>query len=267
LPTDSTFTQTIYCRGFSLFYQRQGEGKTCVFVHELGLGLWAWQDTADFLGEGMTSVCYDRRGYGRSYRPQAYEAYTIEEHTQDLACVVKDLASTPVTLCGHGLGAVVCIDLIGRYPQLVADAVLIEPHLFALSQHGSEKVSRLRSALVDNARLHRTETAVAAVIAELGGSALIDRLKTNVKLADLMQACANDLQAATRWQFGKHSLAQLKTPMTLLCGTQTDVVWSEISQELANTLPSAQISFVEGGHFLPLEASEDVARAIAAFTS
>jgi pimeloyl-ACP methyl ester carboxylesterase len=237
-----------------------------VFVHELGLGLWAWQATADLLPEGVASVCYDRRGYGRSYRPQTYEAYTIEEHSGDLACVVKDVASTPAIVCGHGLGAIVCIDLIGRYPELVAGAVLIEPHLFALSQRGSEKVARLRSTLVDNARLHHPEAAVTELMAELGGSAFIDRLKANAKPEDLILACANDLQAATRWQFGKHSLAQLKTPVTLLCGTQTDLVWSEVSQELANTFPAAQISFVEGGHFLPLQASKQVARAIASFT-
>jgi pimeloyl-ACP methyl ester carboxylesterase len=161
------------------------------------------------------------------------------------------------------VGAVVCLDLISRYPELVAGAVLIEPHLFSLSQHGSEKVARLRAALVDNARQGFSDAAVEALVAELGGSALIDRLKAHAKPADLMLACANDLQAAVRWQFTKAGLSKLDTPITLLCGTQTDPTWTEVSHELCDALPRAQFEIVEGGHFLPLQTSQKVACAIA----
>ena len=49
----------------------------------------------------------DQRGYGRSDRPEAIEAYDIVELTDDLVAVLDNLGEERAVFVGHDWGAIV----------------------------------------------------------------------------------------------------------------------------------------------------------------
>ncbi|MBF9058808.1 alpha/beta fold hydrolase [Rhodobacterales bacterium HKCCSP123] len=79
------------------------------------------------LSDGYHVTFYDQRGAGLSERV-APEELTLDAHLEELTGVL-DLVSAgdPVILIGHSWGAMLASAYLGRHPERVARAVLIEP--------------------------------------------------------------------------------------------------------------------------------------------
>lgn len=79
------------------------------------------------LSETSTVVFYDQRGAGLSERVTP-DALTLDGYLSELAPVIEHVApSADVTLIGHSWGAMLAAAYLGRYPERVKQAVLIEP--------------------------------------------------------------------------------------------------------------------------------------------
>jgi proline iminopeptidase len=92
-------------------------------------------------------VFYDQRGAGLSQRVPP-EALTLEAHLDELDGVLDAVSpGAPVTLVGHSWGAMLASAYLGRNPERVAEAVLIEPGFlsaaaYAAWQARSEEIIR-----------------------------------------------------------------------------------------------------------------------------
>ncbi len=79
--------------------------------------------------EEQGAIVYDRRGYGGSAAPDSYVATTVEEQSEDAARLLQTLQAPPLTVIGHGFGAVIALDLAHRHPAKVAALELHNPLL------------------------------------------------------------------------------------------------------------------------------------------
>ena len=96
-------------------------GRTAVVVHGIAADASAEEELATGLADaGIRTVTYDRRGYGASGAPEPYDGTTVEEQAQDLIAVIDALQAAPALLVGDGFGALVCLDVVKRRPELVA---------------------------------------------------------------------------------------------------------------------------------------------------
>lgn len=78
-------------------------------------------------GDGYFVAFYDQRGAGLSQRVAA-EALTLQGHLDELGAVADRFSpDAPVILIGHSWGAMLASAFLGRHPERVAQAVLIEP--------------------------------------------------------------------------------------------------------------------------------------------
>src|SRR5205807_9382492 len=127
-----------------------GTGPAVVLVHGIACDRSVWREAVAEL-EGRTIV-YDRRGYGGSGAPEPYGGTTVGEQADDLAELIDRLDAAPAVLCGHHLGALACLDLVLRRPELARAAVLVEPPVLWLVPDGSDAVSELREAVERGAR-------------------------------------------------------------------------------------------------------------------
>jgi len=130
-------------RSLRLEYQWLGADHTAqpllVFLHE-GLGSLAmWKDFPRRLCEalGCRGLVYSRPGYGRSsLRPadESWQADFMHRQAHELLPALLqaldiDTQSFPPWLFGHSDGASIALLYAARYPQQVAGAIVLAPHI------------------------------------------------------------------------------------------------------------------------------------------
>ncbi len=101
---------------------------------------------------GARVVVPDRRGYGESAVPEAYEATSVPEQGEDLARLIRDLDRGPALLAGRDFGALACLDALLRHPKLVRAAALEDPPALWLVPEATDILGAERIALEERIR-------------------------------------------------------------------------------------------------------------------
>jgi len=113
--------------GAGIEYQVTGEGRPVVLLHgfpDTGR-LWRHQVPA-LAGAGFRVIVPDLRGYGRSGKPEAVEAYSLPLLAGDVLAILADLEIAKAHVVGHDWGAALGWVLASLAPGNV-------DHLVALS--------------------------------------------------------------------------------------------------------------------------------------
>jgi esterase len=261
-------TPTLEVGGIALAYRESGSGEPLLLVHGTATDGGVWRETVEALPEGLRSIDYDRRAYGGSGAPEPYGGTTVEEQADDALALLEELHALPALVCGHDLGALVCLELLRRAPNQVRGAVLIEPPLLSLSPRGSDAMSELRETVRRAAADDGPAGAVRAFLAAVGGPLALDLLGPDrVKAATAAApAFAADLAAAPRWAYTRRQLRAIDTPVIVLAGERGGP-WRKPAADLAELLGRARLESVDSGHFAQLERPGAVAGAIAELAS
>ena len=133
----------------------QPDAPLMVFLHE-GLGSVAmWRDFPQRLcaALGCAGLVYSRPGYGRSTPRATDEAWGVDfMHHQAHAVLPAllralgiDAAHTPPWLFGHSDGGSIALLHAARYPQQVAGAIVLAPHIMVEAM-GLASIERARQA-------------------------------------------------------------------------------------------------------------------------
>ncbi|MGH6992531.1 MAG: alpha/beta fold hydrolase [Caulobacteraceae bacterium] len=114
------------CNGISLAYWEAGpkSGTPVVFCHGFPELAFSWRhQLAALEAAGRRAIAPDQRGYGRSSRPQAVEAYDIAHLTDDMAALLDHLGIEKAVFCGHDWGGIVAWQMPLRHPDRTAGAI------------------------------------------------------------------------------------------------------------------------------------------------
>jgi pimeloyl-ACP methyl ester carboxylesterase len=268
-PPDESSTAapaTVEAGGLALAFDEQGAGQPIVLVHGAAGSRTIWRETVDALDGGLRTIAYDRRAYGDSGAPEPYTATTVAEQADDLAQLIEALAAAPAVLVGHGIGAMIALDVLMRRPELARAAVLIEPPVLWLSPRGPEVVAELRDGIERGARDGGPGGAVEAYLAQVAGDRAIDSYgpeRAGAARADA-RAFAADLTAGPSWSVTRRELRALDAPVAIVSGTHSSPVWREVSAALAALLPGAKLVEIGAGHLSHLERPEAIAEQVRA---
>jgi pimeloyl-ACP methyl ester carboxylesterase len=257
-------TATVEGAGVELAYDERGSGEPVVLVHATASTRATWAEVRDELGEEVRTIAYDRRAYGESGAPEGYTATSVEEHGDDLIALLRALELTPALLCGHGFGAMACLDVVVREPELVRGAVLIEPPMLWLASEGAEAASALRAEIEAGAAENGSAGAIAAFMRVLCGPQALDVLGRERAAAALRHPVAfgADLGAAANWSVPPRALREVGRPVVLVTGTRTPAAHREPGEVLARMIPHAELRECDSGHLVPNEAPDVVADAV-----
>lgn len=98
----------------------QGEGPLVLLVHGFPEFWYSWRHQLPVLAAaGHRAVAVDVRGYGRSSRPDAVEAYRMSELVEDNVAVVRALGERHAVIVGHDWGS-----------NIAAASALLRPDVF-----------------------------------------------------------------------------------------------------------------------------------------
>lgn len=149
---------SIEVNDYSFKTVQRGHGAPLVFVHGSASDYRTWQVQQDQLASHFHTINYSRR-YHWPNKPIAQGAdYAMAEHVDDLAALLCELDATPAHLVGHSYGALVCLLLAVRAPELVRTLVIAEPPAITLFVSNRPKPAEILRLL-----LSRPRTAVAII--------------------------------------------------------------------------------------------------------
>ncbi|WP_171110239.1 MULTISPECIES: alpha/beta hydrolase [unclassified Streptomyces] len=98
----------------------QGSGPLVLLVHGFPESWYSWRHQLPALAAaGYRAVAVDVRGYGRSSRPEAVDAYRMLDLVEDNAAVVHALGERTAVIVGHDWGA-----------AIAANSALVRPDVF-----------------------------------------------------------------------------------------------------------------------------------------
>lgn len=107
-----------------------GPGRPVVLVHGLARTAWTWLPIGRRLAPGHPVVAPDLRGHGASDAP--LQGYDLESLALDVLTVAagagwgEAVGGPPVVVAGHGLGAMIAVEMARVQPASVAGVVLVD---------------------------------------------------------------------------------------------------------------------------------------------
>lgn len=232
-----------------------GAGPTVLMLHDADGGHLTFAPQVETLASaGYRAVAWDMPGYGRS---APIDPYSFKGLAHSCLALIEALRCGPVTLVGHGLGAMLALEVAVREgarvrrlvlcaggPALDAQAVQdwVAPRLRALDE--APDMEALAQRLVPRC---------------IGGGALPEgvRLATHALAQVYPGTYRRALEALPHFDRGAAAFAHLHMPVLLVGGAADRCTPPEALQALAQVLPDARhVSLPYVGHWPQLEDPE-----------
>ena len=233
-------------------------GPPTVLVHGLLLdNLASWYfGVAPLLAEelGRRQCMYDLRGHGKS--EHATDGFDVATQSADLAALL-DIWSPDqaVDLVGHSYGGLIALRLALQNPARIRRLALVDVPL------PPSRLDRVRDVLSGG-----TQAILDAIPENLranltGGTRRAARTMRSLTRLLSNSTLVADLQA--EGDLPDRELASLTMPLALVYGSNSSCL--PTGKRLAALLPSARLTVLEGGHYLPVEKPADLAAALGDF--
>lgn len=229
-----------------------GSGPTVVLLHDADGDHLTFAPQVETLAHaGYRAVAWDMPGYGRS---SPIEPVSFKGLAQSCQALLEALQVSHVALVGHGMGAMVALEVALRHPTRVRQLALCAggPALDAQAQ--ADWVQPRLDALEAHSRME----AVAALLVPrfIGTGALPEGVRLASHAMGQVYAATywRTLQALAGFDRGREAFSQLHMPSLLVSGGDDRCTPPAAMEALALVMPDAQhVSLPHVGHWPQLE--------------
>jgi pimeloyl-ACP methyl ester carboxylesterase len=148
-PASQPVLRTIQSNGITMRVAEMGKGPLVILVHGWPESWYSWRHQLPALAAaGYHVVAPDMRGYGKTDKPEAVEAYDIHQLTADLVGIVDAMDAKSAILIGHDWGAMVAWHAMLLQPKRFTALVAMS---FPYTGRGQQSlVQGLQRTLGDN---------------------------------------------------------------------------------------------------------------------
>lgn len=240
--------------GARLAYVERGAGGTpLVLVHGSGADLRTWGYQLQFFGQTRRTIAYSRRYHHPNAPPDATAVYSVQQHADDLATFVSDLASGRADLVAASYGAVVALLVARDHPAVVRRLVLVEPVVFSLLPVDSPEAKE--SAALDVARGQllegKTELAMRTLLSALIAPGAFDLMpeSTRAMLRDNLPELTAEAQVplvTMTPRYTCHDASRVSAPTLLIDGGASAAFLRAMTRAVGACLPNVEPHTVPG---------------------
>ena len=233
-----------------------GQGPPVVMAHGLitgSLATWFYT-TAPALAATHQVMLYDLRGHGRSARTST--GYDTETLVNDLAALTQSIAE-PMTLVGHSYGALIALKYALQYPEKVARLVLVETPLPPSQM--SEFTQFLQQT--PETMINALPAGMQSLFRSQQGSRRTRRLLEALQFLITECSLVSDLMAET--DLTNDQLASIQCDVLAIHGTESTL--RSVGTRLANHIDHCSAVELPGGHYLPMEAAQELTDTIVGY--
>lgn len=144
--------RSVHVNGVRLEYDERGEGAPILCIHGAGTSAELWADAVEKLARLGRAIAYDRRGYGRSERPEPLDRMSVAQHADDAAALLDALEAIPAAVIARSYG--------GEVPPISPSATPSASALWSCSRRPRSSSSPQRrsgrvACAIDSARSRR----------------------------------------------------------------------------------------------------------------
>jgi pimeloyl-ACP methyl ester carboxylesterase len=242
-------------------------GRPLLLVHGF---TGAKEDFTDFLerlaGLGWHAVAPDNRGHGASDAPPGTESYSLDLFANDTLGIADQLwPGRPFVLLGHSMGGMIAQVLAVKAPERLAGLVLMDTGHGRLSIAADqlEKIDAIVQEIgtggLADIQARQTEPgpldspAHQKQMAERPGYREFNDRKLRAASSDMYRAM---LAVITGADDRLESLAAIRVPTLVLVGEQ-DAPFIKASENMAKTIPSAELAVLPDAGHSPQFENED----------
>lgn len=269
----------VMVNGTKLRYIVAGQGRALVLLHTLRTQLDMFQKVIPELAKRFRVYALDYPGHGYSDIPKA--AYSAELFVTAVAQALDRLNIEDAVVVGESIGGSIGLLLAARHNRRVQRVIAINPYDYDAGR-GLRRSSAAANVFfgLNNVPL------LGATVARLRQYPIVKKVLEGgvYRKAALPPALARELyQVGNRrghyralmslvshwptWERARAEYGSIDRPVLLVYG---DHDWSHVEERLADerAIPGAKLRVITGGgHFLSLDAPEEVVRAVAEFTA
>jgi pimeloyl-ACP methyl ester carboxylesterase len=239
----------VHVNGVSLHVEERGAGDAILCIHGTGSSTALWGGAAEALAQRGRAIVYDRRGFGRSERPEPLRM-DVALHADDAAALLAELAAAPAVVIGRSQGGEIAVDLALRHPGVVRALVLLEGGGLRLSDEAVRLVAAADERVF--AAAEQDPGAVGRTLLDaMLGDGVWDELPEVVRrtFTDNGPAIVAEERAGLL-RVTAEELRAISVP-TLAVGAEDSPegfrAWVPL---VAGAIPNARTAWVEGGHLI-----------------
>lgn len=113
-----------------IFYKKNDfkkEKKTIIFVHGLSGSSSAWIPYEKRFEEKYNILSIDLRGHGKSFRPDKYQDYSMQQFSDDIYQILVYEKIEKSIIISHSMGSLVVLNFLKNHQDLVEKVILVSP--------------------------------------------------------------------------------------------------------------------------------------------
>ena len=239
----------IRVNGVSLYYEEHGTGTPILCIHGTGSSTALWSRPAGELATHGRTVVYDRRGFGRSERPQPFVC-GVHQHADDAAALIEALDLAPAVVIGRSPGGEIAVDLALRYPDRVRALALLEGGGMSLSPEFDRWREELLTpvfAVAEQDAAKVGETFLRGVLGDEGWQSLPDEVR-QVFVANSPAILAEEKGA--QLEVTEAELGTIDRPVLVVGARDSGPAFADVVERMARAIPTARLEWVDGSHLI-----------------
>ena len=204
-----------------LYYEEKGSGEPLILLHGNGEDGTYFAHQIEFFSKKYRVIAVDTRGHGKS--PRGSRPFTIRQFADDLCCFMREMKIEKADILGFSDGGNIAMIFSMKYPNRVKKLILDGANLDGNGVNPSAQIPIILGYKI--ASLFAKKDPKAKAKMELLGLMVND---PNVKLEELSRIQAKTL---------------------VMAGTK-DLIKTEHTKLIADSIPGAKLAFVKGDHFV-----------------
>jgi pimeloyl-ACP methyl ester carboxylesterase len=255
---------SITVNGAELHYKVQGEGPPLLLIIGASGYGGVFARLAERLIDEFTVVTYDRRGNGRSPRPEGWSETSPEEQADDAAGLLGALELAPATIFGTSSGGVFALEMAIRHPEAVQAAILHEPAFFALFDDPAAVREQVSELIQDGMAAGGPRAAFERFLRMVAGDANWESLDPNEQQRLLAGADTYFGQEVGRFDDyvpDASLLAATAVPIEILVSDDSLPEFAQAARRIAPSL-GIEVTRTPGTHFPYLDHPDELAQAL-----
>jgi pimeloyl-ACP methyl ester carboxylesterase len=255
----STVERSFTSAGRAVRYLESGTGQPCVLLHAFPLSADMWRPQLEEPPPGWRLIAPDLRGFRGPSSPRvppAPGALTMDDYAGDVVALFDALELPSAVVCGLSMGGYVAFAMWRLARTRIRGFVLADTRAGADSD---EARARRRQMLDLLAEKGPAGIATAMLPGLLGGTthrsrpALVAHVRELIE-ANPPEAIAAAIGALMNRPDSTPQLTEMTVPGKLIVGEQDTLTPPELSEEMRELLPDADLTIIyEAGHLSNLE--------------
>lgn len=243
---------TVSADGTAIGWQRTGDGPPVVLLHGTSSERSGWALSTRYMEHRVSALAVDRRGRGLSGDGTAY---AFEREVDDVAAVVATLHEPP-HLVGHSYGAVLALTAAARGLP-VRSLTLYEPPLAAAEQLDVLAVAAACDAAI---AAGDPDGCLSAFYTAIGEEERLDAMRRVPRVHERFLRDAHTIAREIRASLGfsVELAAGIDVPVHLLVGSASPALFRDTTARLAEVLPHAEVTVIDGQSHLAQAFAPDV---------